>query len=269
MWKVPAAAIVVLSLFPVSAHALELKNPRAVYGLFGPERPDNKFLPGDVLHLTFDIADIQMDPKTNMAKYHIAIDGYDSKGGLTFNRNRTNEDALSLGGNQLPGLAEVLIGTDQPPGKYTLKVTVKDMLSKSSKDFTYAFEVLPETFGFVRLFAPVAGLTGYTYKANFAVTSMARDEKKKPNVEIRMRVLDEAGKPVKANPFTMVIPKDLPDELLSKVETLPFLELEFPLFLNRPGHFTIEMEGIDNISKKTATLRFPLTVVDASGFGAK
>jgi len=269
MWKVPAAVCCVFTLCTAPVHALELKNPRAVYGLFGPERTDKKFLPGDVLHLTFDIADIQVDPKTGMARYHIAIDLFDGKGALTFNRGKNNEDALSLGGNQLPGLAEVLIGTDQPPGKYTLKVTVKDLLGKSAKDLTYDFEVQPETFGFVRLFTTVAGLTGNTYKANFAVTAMGRDDKKKPNVEVQIRVLDEAGKPLQAHPFTMNIPKDLPDEVLSKIDTLPHLELEFPLFLNRPGRFTIEMEGIDHIAKKTARVRFPLTVVDAASFGAK
>jgi len=269
MWKVPAAALVVLTLFTAPAHALELKNLRPVYGQFGPDRPDNKFLLGDVLHVTFDIVDIQVDAKTGMAKYQIAMDLVDSKGAVNFNSNKINEEALSLGGNQLPGFAQVLIGTDQAPGKYTLKVTVKDLLSKSAKNVTYAFEVEPESFGFVRLLAPVAGLTGQPYIANFTVIGMARNDKKRPSVDIRMRVLDEAGKPLQPQPFTMAIPKDLPEELLTKVETLPFVELQFPLFLNRPGRFTIEVEGTDNIAKKTAKLRFPLTVLDASSVGAK
>jgi hypothetical protein len=272
MWKVLASALVVCSLCPAPARALELKNMRAVYGPFGSERVDNKFLPGDLLYVTFDVTDVKVaEEKGGMTKYHISIEEslLDSKGGKVFEKNKTNQDSLSLGGTHLPGIAEVFIGKDQAPGKYTLKVTVKDLLSKQTKEITYPFEVLPETFGFVRLFAPVAGLTGQQYVANFAVGGMGRDAKKKPKVNISMRVLDEAGKPVHSQPVTMDIPKDLPDELASKIDALPFVDLQFPLFLNRPGRFTIELEGTDTVAKKTAKLRFPLTVIDPGSIGAK
>jgi hypothetical protein len=266
MWKMPAA-LVVLAALAVPCPALELKNAHAVYGPFGPDRTDNKFLPGDFLFVTFDIADIQVDPKTNMAKYHITMELVDSKGMLVFSRNKNDEVALSLGGGQLPAFADVLIGTDQAPGKYTLKVTVKDMLSKNAKVLNYSFDVEPEAFGFVRVFSPGAAFTGQNHVVNFAVIGMARDAKKKPSVDIQMQVLDEAGKTVYSQSST--IPKDLPEEELSKIATLPFIPLQYGMFLNRPGRFTIELEGTDKVGKKTAKVRFPLTVVDASSLGAK
>ena len=269
MWKVPPLALVVLSVVCAPASALEVKNVRAVYGPFGPARISDKFLPGDVLHVSFDITDVKVDEKTGTAKYHIAMDLLDSKGTVNFNRSKNNVGSLNLGGNQLPGFAEVLIGTDQAPGKYTLKVTVKDLLAKETKTISYPFVILAENFGFVRLFAPVAGLTGQDYVVNFAVIGMGRDTKKKPSGKVRVSVLDEGGKETLPQPFTIDIPKDLPEELLAKIDTLPFVELQFPLFLNRPGRFTIEIEGTDNTSKKTARLRFPLVVLDASSIGAK
>jgi hypothetical protein len=269
MWKVPAAACVVLSLLAAPANALELKSLRAVYGPFGPARADSKFLPGDVLHVSFDILGVKVDAKTGMAKYNIAMELLDSKGAMNFTRNKNNDVPLGLGGSQLPGFAEVLIGTDQAPGKYTLKVRVKDLVSKETKEISYPFEIEPESFGFVRLFAPEAGFTGQTYQANFAVIGMGRDAKKKPNVSLRTRVLDEAGKEAHAQPMTIEIPKDLHEDLIPKIDMLPFIPLEFPLFLNRPGRFTIEVEGTDNISKKTAKLRFPLVVLDPGTIGGK
>jgi hypothetical protein len=269
MWKVPSLALVVLSLVCAPAGALELTNVRAVYGPFGPARPNNKFLPGDVLHVMFDIADVKVDDKTSTAKYHIAMDLVDSKGTVIFNRSKNNVGSLNLGGNQLPGFAEVLIGTDQAPGKYQLKVTVKDLLAKENKEISYPFVIQGETFGFVRLFAPVAGLAGQDYVVNFAVIGMAKDGKKRPNGRVRVNVLDGPGKETLSQPFSFDIPKDLPEDLQAKIDTLPFVELQFALLLNRPGRFTIEIEGTDNISKKTARLRFPLVVLDSTTLGAK
>jgi len=266
MGKVPAACLVLAAL-AAPAHALELKNARAVYGPFGPDRTDNRFLPGDSVFLTFDIADVQVDPKTNTARYHITTELADSKGALVFRRNKNDEGSLSLGGGQIPAFADVLIGTDQAPGKYTLKVTVRDALSKSAKALNYGFDVEPESFGFVRVFAPGAAFTGQNYAVNFAVIGMARDDKKNPSVDIHMQVLDDTGKMVFSQ--ASAIPKDLPEEELSKIATLPFIPLQYAMFLNRPGRFTVELQGTDKLGKKSAKMRIPLTVVDVSSLISK
>jgi hypothetical protein len=268
MWKMSVAAAAVLAALAVPAHALEIKNTRAVYGPFGPDRTDNRFLPGDFLFVTFDIADIQVDPKTNMAKYQIVMEMVDSKGSLVFSRNKTEDVALSLGGGQLPGFADILIGTDQPAGKYTLKVTVKDIVGKSVKVVNYGFEVEPEGFGFVRVALPAAAFTGQSHILNFAVIGMSRDTKKMPNVTIHMHVLDDSGKTVYEQ--SSMIPKDLPEEEQGKIAASPFTPpLTYGMFLNRPGRFIIELEGTDNLSKKSAKVRFPLTVVDSSSLTSK
>ncbi len=268
MWKVPVASFVALAAFAWPAHALELKNPHAVFGPFGQERPDKRYVPGDVLFVNFEIVDIQVDPKTNLARYHVTMELVDSKGGLVFSRNKNEDVTLALGGNRLPAFADVIIGIDQSPGTYTLKVTVRDVLSKDTKVFAYDFEILPPGFGFVRVFSPAAGFTGQSHMIHFAIIGMAKDEKKIPNVDVHMHVLDESGKAVYSQ--ASAIPKDLPEEALSKLATLPFIDgLQYGMFLNRPGSFIIELEGTDKLAKKSTKVRFPLTVRDISSLSSK
>src|SRR5262249_20144651 len=138
---------------------------------------------------------------------------------------------------------------------------------KAAKVLNYGFDVEPETFGFVRVFSPGAAFTGQNHFVNFSVIGMARDDKKKPSVDIRMQVLDETGKTVFTQAST--IPKDLPEEELSKVAPLPFIPLQYGMFLNRPGRFTVELEGTDKLGKKSAKVRIPFTVVDVSSLGSK
>ena len=47
------------------------------------------------------------------------------------------------------------------------------------------------------------------------------------------------------------------------------LPLPFPLILNRPGMYTVEVEAVDLISKKTAKVSFPLKVLETSAVGGK
>jgi hypothetical protein len=266
MWKMSVGVLMLLTWLAAPASALELKHMRAAYGPFGKERENNKFLPGDAVFVYFEMADLQADPKTHIAQFQIVMDLLDSKGNLVFNQKKDDQAELALG-NQLPTFADVVLGIDQQPGKYSLKLTVRDLVGKATKEISYPLEVLPADFGVIRVFSPAAGWTGTNNMVTFAVIGWNRDSKNKPNIEVHMRVLDDAGKPTKSSTF--LIPKDLPDEVASKIETLKYLDLQFPFFLNRPGRFTIELEAVDTLAKKTSTVRLPLTVVDITSVGAK
>src|SRR5262249_1025221 len=76
---------------------------------------------------------------------------------------------------------------------------------------------------------------------------------KQPNVVFEMRVLDETGRPTLAKPVSYTINNDLP----AGGSPLP---MAFPLSLNRPGKFTIELQATDRNSGKKAKLSFPITV---------
>lgn len=168
-----------------------------------------------------------------------------------------------LGGNRIPASATVVIGLDMPAGEYSLRVTVTDLTAKSSKELVQKFTVLPLAFGVVRLTtsldekdqlpAPMIGVPGQLFYINFVTVGFGRNAKKQPNMNLTMTVLDEKGKPTLGKPFLGEV-----DQTDPKV---PVVSMQFPLWLNRPGSFTIELKATDNVTKKTATLTFPLTVL--------
>ncbi len=79
MWKLPACALVLVCLLPDDVQALTMKNVRATYGSAGATRKSNKFLPGDVVFVEFDIDGITADPKTNMVRYSIKMEVWEEK----------------------------------------------------------------------------------------------------------------------------------------------------------------------------------------------
>ena len=155
------------------------------------------------------------------------------------------------------------IGLDQPAGDYTVKVTVTDRATKQTQSFAREFQVLPADFGIVQLKttgdlngAVPAGQvgTGQSILVNFAVVRFDRAKtSKQPNVQFEMVNLDEAGKATLAKPETGNIDRDVPadDKLLGG---------QFPISLNWPGKFVVELKAVDQVAGKSATVSFPLIV---------
>jgi hypothetical protein len=97
------------------------------------------------------------------------------------------------------------------------------------------------------------GAPGEFLHVNFVAVGFDRDKAKKPNLHVELSVLDEKGKPVLAKPATGTVTE--------APETVRAIPMQFPMALNRPGKFTVELKATDAVSKKTDTLRFPLTVL--------
>ncbi len=76
---------------------------------------------------------------------------------------------------------------------------------------------------------------------------------KQPNVQFEIRVLDERGEPIHKRPTTNSVNKDVPEQASA-------VPMAFPLSLNRPGKFTVELLANDQISGKKAKTSFPITV---------
>src|SRR5262249_35500606 len=157
----------------------------------------------------------------------------------------------TLGGNRLPAFANVICGSDQPPGEYTVRVTVTDLATKTKKTLERKFEVLKPDFGIVQVGlsvdsgmqipAPALGVAGQLVYVNFAAVGFERDTKKKqPNVAVEMRVLDDSSNPVLSKPFTGEASANVPanDKLLP---------MQFLLALNRTGKFQVELKATDRI----------------------
>jgi hypothetical protein len=253
-----------LSLAPAQTDELGITNIRATYGLLGPARPDNKILPGDLFCVQYDIENIKVDD-TGEIQYSMALEVVDSKMKPQFKQEPAMLKGMnSLGGRRVPAIATVVVGLDQPPGMYTLKVTVSDRATKKTKAFTKEFEVSPVQFALVRLqlsidpqgqmHVPPYGVAGQLLWVNFHAVGFKRGTKDEPRISVEMRVYDEKDQPTVAKPITGEV-KELPKQDLD-------VPMTFVLALNRTGKYTVKLKATDQLSKKTTELSFPISVVE-------
>jgi len=159
--------------------------------------------------------------------------------------------------------ADLRIGTipTQAPGKYKVRLTVTDRVAKDKpavQDVT--FDIVPPKFAIIGVLASGVGIPAQNYASEFALVNMKLDAKNKCEVDITMQVLDAATKKPVMTPIVQNFPKDLPEGTDLAKEN--FLPMRFPLILNRPGRFIIEVNAQDKLGKTNAQLRFPLTVLD-------
>jgi len=248
------------------AGTLTLKNPRLVFGLFGQERKEAKLLAGDVFWLAYDIDGMMVAPDGEV-RYSIGLELKSKDGKSIFKEAPKELKAVnSLGTGQKPAFAYLQIGTDTPPGEYTVNLEVTDLAAKLKKDLSYKFEVLPPRFGFVHVGlsqrnldpTPPIAVPGQILTVHFALVGFELSgEKKQPNVSIQMDVVDQAtGK--------NVLPKSILGEIkeVDKEEFKKLIPWTHELAMNRPGKFKVKALATDNNTKKTATVELDFTVLD-------
>jgi hypothetical protein len=269
MWAT-LALTAALNLAPAQPAALDFANVRTTYGILGQERKDAKepkILPGEMLVVSYDITGLTVN-KDGRVAYSMGMELYrKGKEKPEFKREPTNlETTLNLGGDRVPNYAQAYIGTDVPPGEYSMLVTVADRANKATKVLTQKFEVLKPTLGFVgvRLTyetnqpAPPLAVPGQLVLLHFSVVGFELDKKLNPHVGIEMQIIDDAtGKPTIAKPLAGEV-KTIGGKEFEKL--IPFDAL--PIQLNRPGKFTINLKVTDNHSKKTVEQALSLTVTD-------
>jgi hypothetical protein len=254
-----ALALSVVLLGPRPASALEVKNTRACYGPYGATRTDNKFLPGDVLFMHYDIDGLTV--AKGRVSYYSELEFYDAKNNRVHSKKNEIQNLIpDLGGTSFPGLLNAIMGDDQKPGKYTLKLKIVDQNSKKTAEYSYPFELLPRSFGTIRVMAPAFGVPGGEYAVQFALLELPLDAKGNPNVDVTMKILEEGSKTELSKPAVLNFPKHLPDDTNLKERNL--VPVLFPIYLNRAGRFTIEVDIDEKQKGKKTKLRFPLTVLD-------
>src|SRR5690242_18705476 len=100
MWATMALAAA-LAAAPHQAGDLKLTNVRATYGYLGAERKENKYVPGDICYITFDIEnlDVREDGKV---RYSMKMELLNPKGKVEFGKEPQELEATnSLGGNRM------------------------------------------------------------------------------------------------------------------------------------------------------------------------
>jgi hypothetical protein len=261
MW---ATLTALAALGPAAGQAgeLTLTNVRPAHGVLGPTRAEDRLLPGDSYVVSFDIEGISADA-SGRVRYAMGTEVSNSAGRALFRQDARDLEATASLGGRVPAFARVDVGLDQPPGDYTLRVTVTDRATGRTGALTRQLAVLPRGFGLVRLAltsdpdaqypAPVPG-AGQSLRVNVGIVGFARDRASaQPHVTFQALVREERGQPTLARPLTGTVSRDVPE----KAQSLP---IHFPLSLNRPGKFTLELAATDEVGKKTAKLSTPLVV---------
>lgn len=275
MATIALAALVGLPAQP--AGELKLNNVRMTVGELGPPRAAAPLLPGDVLFIAYDIDGIAIDGE-GVAKYSMVMEVTNAAGARILPppaekvEPREQSEFLPLRGNKMPARAFITVGLDQPAGTYTCKMTVADLKTKATADLSVKFEVAKKDFGVVAVYttydvrgeisAPTAGQVGQTIFVQFSVASFERDPKtKQPEVEIVCQLFDDTGKPTLETPRKHI--QDAKAAQPVKDGDGAFA-LQFPLFMNRPGKYTVEVKATDRVSKKSASYRLPVVVTPAN-----
>jgi hypothetical protein len=260
-----ALALLTTILSGVADPALALTHVRDTYGLLGPERPDNKLLPGDLLVLAFDIEGATIDDAGKL-RYSIGMEATNPDGKVIFKQApRDSEAKVAPGTKVVPASASLQVGLDLPAGEYKLKIAVKDLASGASQELTRNYQVLPRAFGLVRVrltsdsdgeraaAAFTAGKAGFI---NFSAVGFGRDPaKKQPHLVVAMRVKDADGKEV-LKPSTGEVTGDVPEKAAAH-------PMQFALLLPEAGKYTVELAASDKISGDSATVSFPVTIKKA------
>lgn len=259
MWTT-VALLTVLTAAPAES-GLSLTHVRSTHGLLGPERRDSALAPGDNLFVCFNINGIRVDADGKV-RYSMAIELSDAAGKLVFRKAAKEQEArASLGGDSVPAYAQISVGLSTQPGDYRMKVIVKDLASGQEQILNRNLKVLAKDFALVRAtvsldeeahYADSMFTCGQGVWVHSSAVGFGLGSDKKPDIVFEMRVLDESGKPTLANAVTGTPPKDLP--------ALQGLPMAFPLTLNRPGKFTVELQASDRISGKKTKMSLPIIV---------
>jgi hypothetical protein len=265
MWMSVLAATLLGLTAGQGGSKLSVANQRLTYGHLGPARETNQFLPGDVIHLMYEVQGMTFDAK-GKSTYSIGLALLDPKGAdLLKQAPKTASTQNYLGGNSVPCAAHLRVPLETAAGEYVVKVTVTDNATKQSVVVEQKLKILPKAFGLVQVgtsadregtlaWSPV-GVVGDSIFLNYSAVGFARDKaKKQPSIKVTMRVLDDKGQVVKGAEMTGEVSSDVPAD----VDLVP---MQFGITLNRVGRFTLQLTATDALSGQTAKVDFPVRVL--------
>lgn len=247
----------------------DITQVRASFGPLGPERAENRFLPGDIVFLSFDIGGLQPD-KAGLFRYRVRLAVQDAREKTLFEDAQDVPSVGTVMGGKVRHTVQYAIDHGQEAGACKIRIGVTDLAApmKTETTTTYDFHVLPPTLGLVRFHAsldrfgqtPVPGVGVVGQMLTFHMTALGFKPDRKlgeGSITIEFQLLDAQDRPVNNKP------------LVSEFKALPsdtaFVPLRFDLLLQRPGVFKMVYKLTDNVEKKTATLSVPVQVLDGVG----
>jgi hypothetical protein len=252
-----------MSLTPAQS-GLNLTNSRVTLGgMFGPNRPDTRYLPGDLFFMVFDIEGLQADPQGRVDYSMGMVVTHSSGKEILNNKPEPTQALIPLGASRLPARVFLTIGFEMR-GTYTCSVTVTDRKTNQTRKIDRNFEVLPLEFGIVafrmsydmedNMPAPLQGVTGQVLVMQFQTVGFTRDPMTgQPNNQLEVRILDESGRPTTQQPQLYVIKQNVNEDSRN-------LAWHIPMPLTRDGTFTVELKATDMVAGKSYKLTFKVKV---------
>jgi hypothetical protein len=250
--------------FGPAQSGLNLTNSRVTFGgQFGPNRPDHRYLPGDLFFMVFDIEGLRGDAQGRV-NYAIGMVVTNSAGKeILNNKPEPTEAVIPLGASKLPARAFLIVPGVR--GAYTCTMTVTDRKTNASKSVSENFEVIEPAFGIVgfrvtydmedTMPAPLQGVTGQALVMHFGIINFMRDPvTHQPTNQIEVRIFDESGKPTTEQPQLFVVKQGVNEDK-------PMIELNIPLTLSREGNFTVELKATDALANKSYKMAFKVKVM--------
>jgi hypothetical protein len=259
-----AAAVLLLAVHAAQAK-LEIKDIKAVQGMYGPERKSLDVLPGDEVFFRFTINGVKTDED---GKVHclLSVQMADSEGKELFKQESPIQGVLALGGASMLSSAFVNFGDNFPAGAYKLTVTVEDQLSKDKDSFTRTLNCRKPEFAIVaprfyqdkeqRVPATIGGRAGQALYFRVKCIGFKRDNGKIDN-QMAVELLDAEGQSVTPKPVLATFTTD-DAEMVKQVTSLNFTG---DFALNRPGDFTLRITITDRLAKRTAKFEAPLRIL--------
>jgi hypothetical protein len=260
----PGLALIVL-VTPAWAE-LSIRDVTPTYGPLGPARTSLAVPAGDELFFRYTITGVRTDDAGRVdGELQVQLAGPDRRALL--DDKQPIKAVLALGGQTLPGTANVSFGPDTAAGDYTVTVTFRDKLSAESASFQRKVTCTKPAFALVRLrlshdeagaIPAAGGMLGQTIHVRCQAIGFDRT-KAKVHVVIAMQTADAEGRPLMPRP----IRARLATEDADQVAQLRSVDFSGSLILNRVGKFELRLTATDEVSGQKAEVRVPLHVAAA------
>jgi hypothetical protein len=252
-----------LAAAPAAAQ-LEIRDIKAAYGPLGPERTSLAVVPGDEVVFRYMIAGIRTDEAGRArGELRMRLTGPDGK--VLIDNKEAMGGVLALGGQTLPGTAQVSFAPDMPPGDYKLVMTIRDTLGAASASFERTLTCTKPAFAMVRLrfsqdeageiASGAGGILGQTLHIQCKAVGFART-RTKLGVVFTLQVLDTEGKPLMPKPMRV----EISSQDAEKVAEAVSVDYQGRLTLNRAGAFRLHISATDMVSNQKAEFVAPLRV---------
>jgi hypothetical protein len=263
--KGPFAAVALVLALTEPAHAkLEIRDVRAVQGMYGPERPSLEFYPGDEVFFRYVVTGFRTDA-ADRVDLAFTIKLIDAAGKPLLDQTTRQREVVVLGGDSFPAFANLIPGEKASPGVYRLKVTVRDNLSGEIAFFQRklackepAFAIIKPRFSYDpagKVPAPVGGLLGQTLHFRMDVIGYDRSGGK-IRTRMEVRILDSKGRELMGKPLVARVASENKDEV-TKATSLTF---RGRFGLTRVGTFRVRITIFDEQGKQKTEFDAPLRV---------